>query len=227
MIDRQPLKDRLAGACLVGSAVALLLANVISPAVSSSDLRQLAIVAAHGPRQYVSALLALVAIALLLPAGLGLAGKLRARWASYGVPGAALLVVGIVATATATALALVEWRAARPGLDRGQMTELLHRLDTNAGIAAVFLAGIGVPLGLAAIAAGLARDRVLSVPLAVLVVAGPLLVDAGYTINDLPTAIVGSVVMVVGYVLVARALFFGTRPRERSVLDSAARPYGA
>jgi hypothetical protein len=222
MIDRQPLKDRIAGLCLVGSALALLLANGISPDVSSSDARQLEIVAAHGPRQYISAVLALVALAFLLPAGLGLAGKLRGRWASHGVPGAALLVIGVVATATATALALVEWRASRPGLDRGQMTELIHRLDTNTGVAAVFISGIAVPLGLAVIALGLARDRALSPVLAVLVVLGPAIVDAGYTVNSLPLAIAGSAVMVVGYGLVSRALFFGSRAVERSVLDAAA-----
>jgi hypothetical protein len=209
MDARARLKDRIAGAALVTSAVSLLAADVISPVMSSSDARQLEIVSAHGPRQYVSAVLALIALAALVPAGLGLAGKLRGRWGSHGVLGAGLLVTGVVATATATALALVEWRASRPGLDRTQMTRLLHELDTNTGVAVVFLAGIGVPLGLGIIALGLARDRVLPAWLAALLVAGPLLVDVGFTINDLPTAIAGSAVMVVGFSLVARALFLG------------------
>lgn len=211
---RRRVKDRLSAGCLVGSALALLAADVISPVMSSSDAEQLEIVAAHGPRQYISAVLALVALALLLPASIGLAGKLRGRWASHGVVGAGLLTVGVIATATATALALVEWRASRPGLDRGQMTQLLHQLDTNTGVAAVFIAGIGVPLGLAVLAVGLVRDKVLSVPLGVLLVAGPAIVDAGFTVNELTVAIVGSAVMVVGFALVARALFVagGGRP---------------
>lgn len=208
---RARVKDRLSAGCLVGSAAALLAADVISPVMSSSDARQLEIVTAHGPRQYVSAVLALIALALLLPAGIGLAGRLRGRWATYGIAGAGLLTVGVVATATATALALVEWRASRPGLDRSQMTRLLHELDTNTGIAAVFLAGIGVPLGLAVLAVGLVRDRVLAPRLAVLLVAGPLLVDAGFLVNDLTVAIIGSAVMLVGFALVARALFLPGR----------------
>jgi hypothetical protein len=203
---RRRLKDRLTAGCLLGSALALLAADVISPVMSSSDAHQLEIVAAHGPRQYISAVLALVALALLLPAGLGLAGRMRGRWASYGILGAGLLTVGVVATATATALALVEWRASRPGLDRGQMTQLLHQLDTNTGIASVFIAGIGVPLGLVVLAVGLVRDKVLSATLGVLLVAGPTIVDAGFTVNNLTVAIIGSAVMVVGFALVARAL---------------------
>lgn len=204
---RQRLKDRLSAGCLLGSALALLAADVISPVMSSSDAHQLEIVAAHGPRQYVSAVLALIALSLLLPAGIGVAGKMRGRWAMHGVVGAGLLTVGVVATATATALALVEWRASRPGLDRGQMIALLHQLDTNTGVAIVFIAGIGVPLGLIVLAIGLVRDKVLSTSLGVLLVAGPAIVDAGFTINDLSVAIVGSAVMVVGFAFVARALF--------------------
>ncbi len=198
---RDRLKDRLAGLALVGSALALAAADVISPVMSSSDSEQLAIVARHPDRQYVSALLALAALAL------GLAHKLRGRWASHGLTGVGLVFVGVVATATATALALVEWRAAGHGLDRAQMTALLHELDTSTGVAAVFLAGVGVPLGLGVLALGLYRDRVLPAPLALLVVLGPAVVDAGFTVNDLTTAIVGSAIMLVGYALVARALF--------------------
>lgn len=207
MERRDRLKDRLAGLALVGSALALAAADVISPVMSSSDSEQLAIVARHPDRQYVSALLALAALALLGPAALGLAHKLRGRWASHGLTGVGLVFVGVVATATATALALVEWRAAGHGLDRAQMTALLHELDTSTGVAAVFLAGVGVPLGLGVLALGLYRDRVLPAPLALLVVLGPAVVDAGFTVNDLTTAIVGSAIMLVGYALVARALF--------------------
>jgi len=221
---RQRVKDRLSAGCLLGSALALLAADVISPVMSSSDAKQLEIVAAHGPRQYISAVLALVALALLLPAGIGLAGKMRGRWARHGIAGAGLLTVGVVATATATALALVEWRASRPGLDRGQMTELLHQLDTNTGVASVFIAGIGVPLGLAVLAFGLVRDKVLSAPLGVLLLAGPLVVDAGFTVNDLTVAIIGSAVMVVGFALVARALFVPGGGRSARAGEPAVQP---
>jgi len=224
--ERERLKDRLAGLSLVGSALALAAADVISPAMSSSDAEQLAIVARHPDRQYVSALLALAALALLGPAALGLAHKLRNRWASHGVGGAVLVLLGVVATSTATALALVEWRASGHGLDQSQMTALIHELDTSTGVAAVFLGGIGVPLGLGVLALGLYRDRVLSAPLAVLVVLGPAVVDAGFTVNDLPTAIVGSALMLVGYALVARALFgFPGRPAPVERSDPALAPY--
>lgn len=226
MYDRDRLKNRLAGLSLVGSALALAAADVISPVMSSSDAEQLAIVARHPDRQYVSALLALAALALLGPAALGLAHKLRGRWASHGLSGVGLVFVGVVATATATALALVEWRASGHGLDRAQMTALVHELDTSTGVAAVFLGGVGVPLGLGTLALGLYRDRVLSPPLAVLVVLGPAVVDVGFTVNDLSTAIAGSALMLVGYALVARALFgFPGRSAPVERRDPALAPY--
>jgi hypothetical protein len=223
--DRHRLKDRVSGVCLISSAVALLLADVISPVMSSSNAHQLEIVGRQGPRQFVSAVLALLALALLIPAGLGLAGKLRERWGSHGITGAALLVAGVLATTLSLSLALVEWQASRGGLDRAQMTSLLDQLMSNTGIAVLFALGAGVPLGLAVLALGLVRDRVLAAPLAALLVAGPTVVDAGFALNSLPTAIAGSAVMTVGFLLVARALFLGEAAARRSVLSQ--RAYGA
>src|SRR5919201_1336357 len=88
--DAHHSRKMVAGACMVIAPLLVLVSEVIHPAEKSSSREQLAVIARHLDRWYAAHLIALVAIALLVPAVLGLMHMLRERQVAWGHVGGGL-----------------------------------------------------------------------------------------------------------------------------------------
>lgn len=210
-----------AGVSLILGPLLLLAANVVSPAMRTSNVEQLRIVARQPDRQYVSALLALLAIGLLVPAVFGLRDLLRPTHPRLGLIGAWTAIVGLIATTCSLGLGLLEWQMVKGHLDRASMVALLDQLEGSRGMAVVFFAGVLVSVGLLLLAAGLAASRSAPRWMPALAAAGTVGVEVGFTINNLPVAIVASGAMVVGLAGLGRRVLTGPLDRAPGPPPSA------
>ncbi len=189
----------------------------------TDNVAQLQLVAEHPDRQYISAVIALVAFALLVPAVFGLAALLRPARPRLARAGGGLAIAGLVATACSTGLGLLEWQMVKGRLDRAQMVALLDQLESSGGMAGVFFAGALVSGGLLLLALALGITRRLPVVLAAGLALGPIGVDLGFTVNSLPVAIAGGTLMALGYAAVA-AYLVRTADATRRTRAWSARP---
>lgn len=183
---------------MIAGPLTLTASIALSPRVVSSAARQLELIAAAPARQYISAIAALIALALLLGAVLGLAALTREPRPVDVLIGAALSLVGIVATAASTSLGLFEWQMTRGSVQRPQMVALLERLYHSPGLASVFYFSGLLGIGLAVLALALARAGALWPAAAIALAAGALGIDVGFAVNSLPLALVASLWLVLG-----------------------------
>jgi hypothetical protein len=159
--DAHHFRKMVAGLCMMLAPLLILVSEVIHPAEKSNSRDQLAVIAGHLDRWYAAHLIALVAIALTVPAVLGLMHMLRERQVAWGHLGGALAMLGLLAITGIVAVeGFVGWQAAAAG-DRGQMVALFDRLTGTAGFVVPFMVvAFGFMLGLTCLAIGLYRARV-------------------------------------------------------------------
>jgi hypothetical protein len=184
--DAHHSRKMVAGACMVIAPLLVLVSEVIHPAEKSSSREQLAVIARHLDRWYAAHLIALVAIALLVPAVLGLMHMLRERQVAWGHVGGGLALLGLLAVTGIVAVeGFVGWQAAAGG-DRAQMVALFDRLTGTAGFVIPFIVvAFGLMLGLICLAIGLYRARVVPswVSLFLVVAAACFAVELAASIN--------------------------------------------
>jgi hypothetical protein len=115
---------------------------------------------ANTGRQYWAHLLGLFALALAIPAILGVMHMLRARRPALGHVGAGLALSGVVSLAAVVGTEFVGWQAAKaPGTDTAAMTALLGRMNDSGGILLLYLLALAFPLGLLVLGIGLHLAR--------------------------------------------------------------------
>jgi len=202
--DAHHFRKMLAGACMVVAPVVLLAAMVIHPASDMDEATQVATIADNLDAWYVAHLLALISIAVMVPAVLGLMHMLREREVAFGHVGGALTMLGLLAFTGIVAMELVMWQMAAGGDTREAVT-LLERLNETAGIVIPFVVvSFGFALGVACLAIGLYRARVVQSWMAISVAAGAILfgVAIGSAMNWL--AIVAAAFLVVGLGAIGR-----------------------
>jgi len=202
--DAHHFRKMLAGACMVVAPVVLLAAMVIHPASDMDEATQVATIADNLDAWYVAHLLALISIAVMVPAVLGLMHMLREREVAFGHVGGALTMLGLLAFTGIVAMELVMWQMAAGGETREAVT-LLERLNETAGIVIPFVVvSFGFALGVACLAIGLYRARVVQSWMAISVAAGAILfgVAIGSAMNWL--AIVAAAFLVVGLGAIGR-----------------------
>src|SRR3954447_8877978 len=95
--DAHHSRKIVAGACMVVAPVVLLVAMVIHPASDTDEATQVATIASNLDAWYAAHLLALVSIALMVPALLGLMHMLRERQVALGHVGGGLAMLGLLA----------------------------------------------------------------------------------------------------------------------------------
>jgi hypothetical protein len=208
--DAHHSRKMLAGACMVVAPVVLLAAMVIHPASDMDEATQVATIADNLDAWYVAHLLALVAIALMVPAVLGLMHMLRERQVAFGHVGGGLAMLGLFAFTGIVAMELVMWQMAAAGSTREAVT-LLERLNETAGIVIPFVVvSFGFALGLAALAVGLYRARAVQSWTAISVATGAIVFGfaVGTAMNWL--AIVAAAFLVVGLGAVGRMVLSET-----------------
>jgi hypothetical protein len=186
----------LAGACLVLAPLFLVASAAFSPAIKSDEGAQLAVIAQHPDRFYLSGALGLVSAVLLVPALLGLTQMLRERAPGWGYFGVGLMMLGNLLSVGDWMSNFVQWQMAVPNADRAEMTALLTRLDETAGSALPLqISGFAFLVGTAAVAIGLFRSRAVPAWSALGLVVGIVLNLAGFVVGSVPLLVVGAVVL--------------------------------
>ena len=189
---------------MVVAPLVLLAAVVIHPASDMDEATQVATIADNLDAWYVAHLLALVSIALMVPAVLGLMHMLREREVAFGHVGGGLAMLGLLAFTGIVAMELVMWQLAGAG-ETAQAVALLERLNETTGIVIPFvLVSFGLSLGVACLAIGLYRARAVQSWMAISVAAGAVLFGAaiGSAMNWL--TIVAAAFLVVGLGAIGR-----------------------
>jgi hypothetical protein len=216
----------LAGACLVLAPLFLLASAAFSPAIKSDEGAQLAVIAQHPDRFYLSSALGLISAVLLVPALLGLMQMLRERAPGWGYVGGGLMMLGNLLSVGDWMSNFVQWQMAAPDADRGEMTALLTRLDETAGSALPLqLSGFAFLVGTAAVAIGLQRARAVPAWSALGLVVGIVVNLAGFVIGSVLLLVVSSAVLLIAMGWIGRILLADSKADwERSSQFPSARP---
>ena len=196
--DAHHSRKMVAGACMVVAPLVLLVAMVIHPASDMNEATQVATIQDNLDAWYVAHLLALVSIAVMVPAVLGLMHMMREREVAFGHVGGGLAMLGLLAFAGIVGMELAMWQMAAGGSTR-EAVALLERLNNTAGIVIPFaFVSFGFALGLACLAVGLYRARAVQSWMAVSTTAGAILFGfaIGTAMNWL--AVVAAAFLVVG-----------------------------
>jgi hypothetical protein len=202
--DAHHFRKTVAGACMVVAPLVLLVAMVIHPASDMNEAAQVATIQDNLDAWYVAHLLALVSIAVMVPAVLGLMHMMREREVAFGHVGGGLAMLGLLAFAGIVGMELVMWQMAAGGSTR-EAVALLERLNNTAGIVIPFaFVSFGFALGLACLAAGLYRARAVQSWMAISTAAGAVLFGfaIGTAMNWL--TIVAAAFLVVGLGAIGR-----------------------
>ena len=202
--DAHHFRKMVAGACMVVAPLVLLVAMVIHPASDMNEATQVATIQDNLDAWYVAHLLALISIAVMVPAVLGLMHMLREREVAFGHVGGGLAMLGLLAFAGIVGMELAMWQMAAGG-STAEAVALLERLNNTAGIVIPFaFVSFGFALGLACLAAGLYRARAVQSWMAISTAAGAILFGfaIGTTMNWL--AVVAAAFLVVGLGAIGR-----------------------
>lgn len=199
MTEAHHIRKLIAGACMILAPVLLLVSAMVQPEMKTDEAAQLAVIAGNLDAWFIAAAFALGSLAAAVPAVLGLMHMLRERQVAFGHVGGGLALLGILAFTGAVAISLVAWQAAQPGADSAQMAALLDRVhDTTGAWIPFFLLTFAFGAGMVVLAGGLALARAVSLPVAVLIAAGGVLISVGYPIASEVLAIVGAACLVLG-----------------------------
>lgn len=208
--DAHHSRKTLAGACMVVAPLVLLAAMVIHPASDMDEATQVATIANNLDAWYLAHLLALVSIALMVPAVLGLMHMLREREVAFGHVGGGLAMLGLLAFTGIVAMELVLWQMAAGG-DSREAVAVLERLNETAGIVVPFLfVSFGFSLGVACLAIGLYRARAVQSWMAVSVAGGAVLFGFAMASAMNWLAIVAAAFLVVGLGAIGRMVLAET-----------------
>jgi hypothetical protein len=202
--DAHHFRKMVAGACMVVAPLVLLVAMVIHPASDMDEATQVATIGDNLDAWYVAHLLALIAIAVMVPAVLGLMHMLREREVAFGHVGGGLAMLGLLAFAGIVGMEMVMWQMVAGGSTR-EAVALLERLNDTAGILIPFvLVSFGFALGLASLAIGLYRARAVQSWAAISIAGGAVVFGfaIGAALNWL--AVVAAAFLVVGLGAVGR-----------------------
>lgn len=168
--DPRSFRKTVAGVCMIVAPAVAVVAEITHPAQHSDEAKWLAEVSANTGRQYWAHLLVLLALALFIPAILGLMHILKARRPAIGHVGAGIALLGVVSFAVVVGTEFVVWQAAKaPETDTAAMTALLGRSNDSGGFVLLFLLALTFPLGLLVLGIGLYLARAAAVWEAVLV----------------------------------------------------------
>jgi hypothetical protein len=202
------LRKVVAGFCLVAAPILMLAAAIISPKLDADGQDQLALAAAHADRWFIANVVGLAALALLVPAVMGLIHMLRERQVLAGFVGGGLALLGVLAAIAATGMSLVLWEMTKPGLDPVQMGTLADRVVGSTGIQlAVFVPTVLFPIGMVVLSVGLFRARAVPALCALALAVGAVALMIGFgPAASIALAIAGAGVLLVGMLPVGWAV---------------------
>ena len=196
--DSQHLRKTVAGLCMVLGPLLVLVAFVLSPRLETDAAAQLRVAAEHVDRFYLVNLLAMVGVALLFPAVLGLMHMVRERRPFEGAVGGGLAFVGLLATMASFGLAFAMWQMVSDGVQPGDVA-LLDSINESAGVQIpVFIVGFAGAVGVGVLMLGMYRAHVVDWWMALFVATGVVLINVAFPTGMLALAIAGGALMLVG-----------------------------
>jgi hypothetical protein len=202
--DAHHSRKMVAGVCMVVAPLILLATVIIHPASDMDEATQVATIANNLDAWYVAHLLALISIAVMVPAVLGLMHMLREREVAFGHVGGGLAMLGLLAFAGIVGMELAIWQMVAGGSTR-EAVALLERLNGTAGITIpLVLVSFGFTLGLACLAVGLYRARAVQSWMAVSMAIGAILLGFAFASAMNWLGIVAAAFLVVGLGAIGR-----------------------
>jgi hypothetical protein len=206
--DAHHFRKMLAGACMVLAPLFLLVATIVHPETKTDEAAQLAVIADNLDAWLVAHLFALVAIALSVPAVLGLMHMLREREVSLGHVGGGLAMIGLLAYVGIVAIeGFVGWQMGEVG-DSAAMVALLASIYDSAGIVIpFFVMSLGFAVGMVCLAFGLYRARAVQSWMAICLAVGAVLVAIGTMAALNWIGIVAAAFLVVGFGSIGRMVY--------------------
>lgn len=189
----------IAGAGMVLAPLFLLISAIIQPALKSGELNQLVVISGNLDDWYTSQAFALAALAVAVPAILGLMHMLRERQWTTGTVGGGLALLGVVFSAGTVALSLVQWEMMRFGVPIPVTAAVVHDLKTTAGMEIPFIIlPFAFALGMVILAVGLAVSRAQNAVVAACIGLGALGAPIAYAISSVTLLIIAAAVLLVG-----------------------------
>ena len=206
--DAHHFRKMLAGACMVLAPLFLLVATIVHPETKTDEAAQLAVIADNLDAWLVAHLFALVAIALSVPAVLGLMHMLREREVSLGHVGGGLAMIGLLAYVGIVAIeGFVGWQMGEVG-DSAAMVALLASIYDSAGIVIpFFVMSLGFAVGMVCLAFGLYRARAVQSWMAICLAVGAVLVAIGTMAAVNWIGFVAAAFLVVGFGSIGRMVY--------------------
>lgn len=206
--DAHHFRKMVAGACMVLAPLVLLVATVVHPDVRTDEAAQLAVIADNLDAWLAAHLLALAAIALSVPAVLGLMHMLREREVSLGHVGGGLAMLGLLAYVGVVAVeGLVGWAMGEAG-DRGAMVALLTSINESAAIVIpFFILSLAFAVGMICLAVGLYRARAVQSWMATCLGVGAVLLAISGPAAATWLGIVAAAFLVVGFGSIGRMVY--------------------
>jgi len=205
--DSHHFRKTIAGMCMIGAPLLLLVGMIIHPESKTDAADQLAVVSANMDEWYVAHLIVAISLVLAVPAVLGLMHMLREREVAYGHVGGGLAMLGLLAITAIVAIeGFVGWQAgAATGSDAAAMTALFERVTETTGVVIpVFVMSYAFTVGMLFLAAGLYRARAVQSGTAAMLGIGAIVFAVGTTMAENVVAIVGAAVLLVGFFQVGR-----------------------
>jgi hypothetical protein len=201
--DSHRFRKTVAGACMMLAPLFVLVGFVVHPDMESDAAAQLGVIAENSDRWVASHLILLAAVALMVPAVLGLMHMLRERQVAMGHLGGALGLLGLLALAGVVAIELVAGQMVKGGAERGEMVGLLDRVQDTAAIAGpFFVVSFAFALGLIVLAFGLWQAHATSWWMAACIAIGAVLL--AIPVYEVIVPIVGAAFLLIGLGSVGR-----------------------
>lgn len=200
--DSHHFRKTVAGMCMIGAPLLLLVGMVVHPERKSDVGPQLAVIAENMNAWYAAHLIVAIALVLAVPAVLGLMHMLREREVAWGHVGGALALVGLLAATGVVAIeGFVGWQAAAAsGAEGAAMVALFERVTETAGIVIpFFVMSLAFAAGMLVLAAGLYRARAVQSWTAVLLAVGAVVFAIGSVVASGFLSIAGAAVLFVAF----------------------------
>jgi hypothetical protein len=197
----------VAGVCMIGAPLLLVIGLIVHPESKSDVGEQLAVIAGNMDEWYAAHLIVAMSLVLAVPAVLGLMHMLREREVAYGHLGGGLALVGLLATTAIVAIeGFVGWQAgAASGSDAAAMTALFERVTETTGVVIpIFVMSYAFTVGMLFLAAGLYRARAVQSWTAAMLGIGAIVFAVGATVPEDVVAIIGAGILLVGFFQVGR-----------------------
>jgi len=199
MTTAQRTRRWIAGAGMILAPLLLLISAIVQPSLKSGELNQLVVISGNLDGWYTSQAFALAALAVAVPAILGLMHMLRERRWTVGTLGGGLALLGVVCSAGTVALSLVQWQLMRFGVPIPSAAAIVHDLKHTSGMQIPFLImPFAFALGMAVLAIGLAVSRAANPAVAAAIGLGAIGVPVAYAISSVTLLIVAAAVLLVG-----------------------------